>query len=362
MRSNSSPGGPHADSAIRVSVIVIAVVLTFAALRTGGDIFAPMVLATVSGVMLAPLSDMFERAGLPPGLAAAVVLVLGILGIAVIAILVEPIIWRVVEELPRIKWELRAIVEEFRNLIRGLDEVNREVGEALGTEDTAASGEKDEAPIMPKLHNALFLAPRLVAQILIFGGTLFFFLYTRKGIYVWLSRWIGRSADTAIIMRRFTRAERLVARYFLTVSIINAGLGAALGGALVIIGLPAPLIWAIAAALLNFILYVGPMTMIAGLLFAGLIAFDGMMVAVPAFIFLCLNTIEAQFVTPALVGRHIAVNPLLIFVSLVVWLWLWGPVGAIIAIPVLVITLVMLDIFDPEAERDEAPCPEPETP
>ncbi len=335
---------------MRVSVIVIAVVLTFAALKAGSDIFAPMVLATVSGVMLAPLSDMFERAGLPPGLASAVVLVLGIAAIAVIAILVEPIAWRVIEELPRIKWELRAIVEEFRALVRGLDEMNREVGEALGTDGTEAG--EAEAPIVPKLTDALFLAPRLIAQILVFGGTLFFFLYTRKGIYVWLSRWIGSSADTAIIMQRFTRAERLVARYFLTVSIINAGLGAALGGALALIGLPAPLIWAVAAALLNFILYVGPMTVVTGLLFAGLIAFDGMMVAVPAAVYLCLNMIEAQFVTPALVGRHIAVNPLLIFVSLIVWLWIWGPVGGIVAIPVLVIVLVMLDIFDPEAEAE----------
>ena len=98
---------------------------------------------------------------------------------------------------------------------------------------------------------------------------------------------------------------------------------------------------------------------IGGLLLAGLIAFSGLMVFAPAAIFLCLNMIESQFVTPAMIGKHLSVNPLLIFVSLVVWLWIWGPIGGIVAIPVLVIVLVMLDIFDSEGRARKKPPQEP---
>lgn len=334
---------------LRVAVIVIAVTLGFGALKLGADIFAPMVLGLVAAVILSPVTEFIERWGVPTGLASAIVLVLGISGIAVLIVMIEPLVWRVIEELPSIKWELRAIIEEFRTLVRGLDAVNREVEEALGTKGDG--GESDGGPTpMPTLSGTLYLAPVVLAQVLIFGGTLFFFLLTRKGIYQWSARWIGDSNDTAIILRRFTTAERLVARYFLTISIVNAILGTVLGTALAIIGLPGPIIWGLAAALLNFILYAGPMVVIGGLLLAGVIAFDGLMILAPAAIFLMINMIEAQFVTPAMVGKHVSVNPLLIFVSLVVGLWIWGPIGGIVAIPVLVIVLVMLDIFDVDSD------------
>lgn len=343
-----------ADPILRLAVIVIAVIMCFGVLKLAGDIFAPMVLGIVTGVILAPITDLLERWKVPSGVASAIVLALGISAVATAVVLLEPLVWRVVDELPDIKWEIRSIIEEFRGVIRGLDAVNEEVGQALGTSG-ALGGEGDANGPMPDPTATLLLAPLVLAQVLIFAGTLFFFLLTRRGIYVWLSTWIGDQRDTVAIKKRFTTAERLVARYFLTISIINAGLGACLGALMMVIGLPGPLIWGVVAAMLNFILYLGPIMVIGGLLLAGLIAFEGLMVLAPAAIFLCLNMIESQFVTPAMVGKHISVNPLLIFVSLVVWLWLWGPIGGIVAIPVLVIVLVMLDIFDSEGRARQRP-------
>ena len=343
---------PSGDPILRVAVIVIAMTLGFGALKLAADIFAPMVLGVVAGVIFAPMTDVIERWGLPAGLASAIVLVLGVSGLAVLIVLLEPLAWRVIDALPSIKWEVRSIIEEFKSIVRGLDSVNREVEEALGTEMPNGQGEQGGEGPMPTLSGTLYQAPVVLAQILIFGGTLFFFLLTRKGIYRWLARWVGTSRDTAIILQRFTTAERLVARYFLTITIVNTGLGVILGTALAVIGLPGPIIWGIAAALLNFILYAGPIVVIGGLLLAGLIVFDGLMMLAPAAIFLTINMIEAQFVTPAMVGKHVAVNPLLIFVSLVVWLWLWGPIGGIVAIPVLVMVLVMLDVFESEESVD----------
>ncbi|MGQ3489476.1 AI-2E family transporter [uncultured Roseovarius sp.] len=338
------------DPVLRGAAIMIIVTLGFAVLWTATDILAPMVLGLVTGVILAPVTDMLERTGLPHGIVAALVVVFGGLIIAMLIFLAEPVVWRVAEELPRIKWELRTLIQEFRGLFQSLNEMNQEVKEALGSKPEAEGENAD--PAIPSVTAALLLAPLVISQILIFAGVLFFFLLTRKRIYAWLSNWIGSSADTVIIQQRFTNAERLVSRYFLTISVINAGLGAALGGALALIGLPGAFVWGVVAALANFILYMGPMMVTAGLLIAGLVTFNGLMVLLPPAIFLGLNMLEAQFVTPTFLGKRIAVNPLLIFISLVVWLWLWGPIGGIIAIPVLVIAMVMLDIF--EDDEDEA--------
>ncbi|MEZ5714829.1 MAG: AI-2E family transporter [Paracoccaceae bacterium] len=333
-------------------MLAIAVILVFAALKLGAEIFAPMTLGLVTGVILAPITQALERAGLPVSMSAVLVLVFGMLGLLFLAILLEPVIWRVMDELPRIRWELRAALQDLRGLLRGLDAVDREVKAALGTE--AAGGEAATVPDMPGLTDALFLAPYVLAQTLVFCGTLFFFLLTRNSVYRWLAGWIGSSDDTIVLLRRFDAAERIVAQYFLTITIINVGLGILLGAALSLIGLPGPFVWGALAALLNFVVYLGPMALVMGLVIAGLVAFNGLMALAPVAIYLTLNLLESQFVTPTLLGRHMSVNPLLIFVSLVVWLWIWGPIGGIVAIPVLVITMVMLDLFEEGATETGA--------
>lgn len=337
------------DPAVRVAILVIATVMGLGALKLGADIFAPLVLAMVTGVMLAPVSDLVEKTGLPARFSAVAVLTVGLILFGTLIFFLEPLVWRVADALPAIQYEIRGWVAELRGLVRGLDEVNREVEQALGGDGTGQSndGKEGAAKAVPDVKTALFLAPVILMQVLIFVGTLFFFLMTRKNIYRWLSRYIGSDADTDVILRRFTTVERLVSHYFVAISSINAGLGAALGALLMAIGMPGAWIWGAAAFALNFILYLGPVVMVAALLISGIVVFDGVMSFAPPAIFLFLNMIEAQFVTPALVGRFISVNPLLIFVSLVFWLWLWGPIGGIIAIPVLVFVLVMLNIFDP---------------
>ncbi|WP_424989561.1 AI-2E family transporter [Fluviibacterium sp. S390] len=348
------------DPVLRVATIAIAVILVFATLKLGAEIFAPMAMGVVAGVILAPITQALERVGLPVGLSAVLVLLLGVSGLFALAFLLEPMVGRLVEELPRIKWELRATLQDIRDLFRGIDAVNREVGAALGAETGADA--QSTAPEMPGVTDALLLAPFVLAQLLIFCGTLFFFLLTRKSIYRGLARLIGTSADTLVLLRRFDAAERMVARYFFTITLINAGLGVFLGSVLSLIGVPGPFIWGAAAALLNFMVYVGPMMMTVGLLLAGLVAFNGLMVLAPVAAYLLLNLLESQFVTPALLGRHMAVNPLLIFVSLVVWLWIWGPIGGIVAIPILVITIVMLDLFEPDSDTATGQDADPDEP
>lgn len=339
------------DPVLRAAIITMAVILIFVTLNAGADIFAPMTLGLVSGVMLAPVTQGLQRLGLPVGFSAVLVLLLGVSAILAVAFILEPMFWQIVEQLPKIKWELRSAIQDLSDLFRGLNAVNEEVKQAFGSD---AAETATAAPDMPSLADALFLAPVLVAQALVFCGTLFFFLLTRTNIYGWAARWSGSTTDSLTWLRRFDVAERVVARYFLTISLINVGLGLCLGLALTIIGLPAPFVWGTVATLLNFVVYVGPMALALGLVIAGIVAFDGLATMLPVAAYLFLNLLESQFVTPALLGRNMAVNPLMIFVSLVIWLWLWGPIGGIVAIPVLVIGMVMLDLFETDSSAQKA--------
>ena len=342
------------DPLSRGCLVVIALVAGFTALKLSEDIFAPLTLALVAGVILAPLADRLERLRLPRPLVAAALPAVGLFALGALAFAMEPLVGRIVDQWPTIKWELRGFVNDFRGLVQNIGAVNDEVERALGQQGGDAA--RSAAPAVPTFTEAMFVAPRLGAQMLVFLAALFFFLLTRSSIYAWLSRQMGRSLGADVALDRIRTAEHLVSRYFLMITVINLGLGTAVAVGMTLVGMPSPVTWGFAAMLLNFVLYIGPATMVVALLLGGLIVFDGPSTLLPAAIYLGLNFIESQFVTPTFVGRHIAVNPLLVFVSLVFWLWFWGPLGGVIAIPVLVTVLAMLDTF---GQNPAAPLPGP---
>ncbi|MDG4647809.1 AI-2E family transporter [Roseibacterium sp. SDUM158017] len=331
---------------------LLALIAVFAALRVGQGLFAPVVAALVLGVVCAPPTDAIERIGLPRTVSA--LLVLG--GFAVFAstlfVLIEPTVTRAIRNAPSIWREVTDMLEAFRATLAGVEELQQTVEGALGGAQDGASGGPQDSPVqVPGLMDALALAPSFAAQLLIFAGTFYFFLVGRRDIYERTDR-----GPTWISSGMLFRAERRVSRYFLTITLINATFGVLIGGVMTLIGLPQPMLWGMAAFLINFVLYLGPAVLAVALAAAGILTFDGPMSFVPALAYLALNMTEGQFVTPSLVGRNMHVNPLLVFVSLVVWLWLWGPVGGVVAIPVLVWSLYVLGHLDRDARDGAGPA------
>ncbi len=340
------------QQASQIAMIVIAAILGFAALDAVEAILAPVLLAFVTGIVLSPLFGAWDRLGLRPAIGAlgavlAIVAVVGAVGMAL-----QPVVGQLVDQAPKVMSDLDDAMETFRDLGRSLRQASDEVNEAIAASDPAEPGSAPapappDEPVLPTVTDAILLAPAILGQFLIFTGTLFFFVLTRQEIYAWISRHIagGGAADPAQITARLRRAERLVSRYFLTISLINAGLGAVSGLAFQVMGLPNAMLWGVIVALMNFITYLGPAIATIGLLFAGIAAFDGPMALAPAVGFVVLNAIEGQFATPGLVGRQVAVNPLLVFLALIFGVWLWGPIGGFVALPLVIWCLVL---FDPQ--------------
>ena len=338
----------------RWATVVIAMVALLGVFSYGQSVFAPLAFGLVLGVVLSPLSDAVDRIGLPRALAALLSLVIGLAIVTGIIWLIEPKVSQAMRRTPEIMEEMRDLMDGLRDLGRGLDTVSEEVADAINEEQqqdegvvvtsVPPEGQEDEPVKVPGLYDALTLAPGLLAQFLIIVGALFFFLLSRHEIYEWVARRRDGLSEGPTA-RTLKEAERQVARYFLTIAMINTGYGIIVGVVLHIIGLPAPYLWGLFAGLMNFILYIGPAVVAASLIVAGVLAFDGAMSLVPALAFIAVNATEGQFVTPALVGRHMHVNPLLVFLSLVLWLWLWGPLGGIVAIPILLYVLAIVSGF-----------------
>ncbi|MHA6326016.1 AI-2E family transporter [Roseivivax sp. CAU 1753] len=330
------------NAVIPMSINVIAAIMVATVLYIAQDIAAPMTLAVVTGVIVAPLLDGLCRLGVPVGIGATLILFMTLALIVISIVAFEPVFWRFVDAIPAIRQEIREIVFEFRDTLRNIGNVNQEVQEALGGGGDGGGGEDDSAPV-PTVTDAVLAAPVFLGQFLVFAGTFYFFMVNRLDVYSFLSRRLSKVGETELIKRRFRVAEHLVSRYFIAITTVNLALGFAVTAVMTALGMPLPYVWGLGAALLNYVLYLGPAAMVVMLLLGGLINFEGPMVAAPVAAYLTMNMIEAQFVTPAFVGRHVSLNPLIVFVALIFGLWFWGPIGGIVAIPVLVIGVAMSD-------------------
>jgi predicted PurR-regulated permease PerM len=145
------------------------------------------------------------------------------------------------------------------------------------------------------------------------------------------------------------RAE--VGRFYLTMTLINISLGVATAGVMMLWGMPNPYLWGVLAAVLNYFPYVGPgMTLLVISIVATVSFTDLGRIAAIAGSFLALATLEGQIVQPLLVGRRLAVNPLVVFLSLWFGGLFWGIAGIILATP----TLLAIKVVAAHSARGRA--------
>ncbi|MFP7571159.1 AI-2E family transporter [Marivita sp. S2033] len=322
---------------------LLAFIATAFALRAAQGLFAPVVLGLVVGVIATPAVRLLKRSGIPRAVSASISLLLVVfLGVLLVSVL-GPVMMDLIDQMPQIEAEIRFWLTRLSRTIRGLETVQREIEESL-----AEGGGEAVEEALPSLIDALWIAPNFAAQFLTFAGTFFFYSLTQNDIYTNFKK--QQSA--------LRKADRAVSHYFVTVATINAVLGGAVFAAMTAIGLPNPILWGTAAFLLNFVLYLGPVILIVAFLVAGLTQFNGAYSLLPPLVYFLLNMTEAQFVTPTLVGQQLSLNPLVVFLAIVFGLWLWGPLGGIVALPIVVwISVFVIQTGALEDDPQEVPAP-----
>ncbi|MFN3582007.1 MAG: AI-2E family transporter [Pseudomonas sp.] len=185
--------------------------------------------------------------------------------------------------------------------------------------------------------SALSAAPVMIAQLMTSIILIIFLLIFGPRLFAAFVNIFPQVQDKrrSILLVRTIQVE--LSRYILTVAVINTCLGLTTAGALWLLGVEDALLWGVLVGMLNFAPYVGPLIGTVILCLAGLVQYGAVGFAlVPALVYFSINMLEAQFVTPLVLGRHMRLNPLVIMVWLVIWGWLWGVVGVLLAVPLLV--------------------------
>ena len=308
------------------------------ALRAGAEFFLPVTAAMVIAIALVPMLEWFERRGVPAKLAAVlcVVIFLMIAVFAIASIVLPAIDWvaLIPQRIDRVTSALAPLLDLYSNLEKWIDRTASNI--ALGAADPGRTVRVETPNSMLELITSS--APHAAIQ-------LFFALLV---IYFFLAGWTGMRKRTIVSRGSFEGAlttarviQQVVAAtstYIGTITVINVGLGALTALVLWGLGMDSPLMWGGIVAVLNYIPYLGPIAAALLLALGGLMTFaDPWAALLPPAIFVGLHMIEANVLTPLIVGRKLTINPLLILVSLSFWAWVWGTTGALLAVPLLII-------------------------
>ncbi len=322
----------------QISIITVGLVAAVFALDAGQYILAPACLGIVLGLMLGPVASRLEKYGLPSGLSATLVVILFIVivGMFLLALAAPLSFW--LSRLPQIWADLQLQLAELKGPIESIKNIRDQLREAVGSGGVTVSVDDGV-----DVESVAVLAPAVVAQILIFFACLYFFVATRHQTRIAALKLCFDRRMRWRIAHIFRDVERMVSQYLLSITIINAVEGLAVTIGLYLIGVPSPILWGALAALANFVVFVGPAVMVGLLFLIGLAEFDTLGGSLlPVTVYMAINLLEAQFVTPMVIGRTMTLNPFIVVLALIFWIWLWGPLGGFIAIPALLVVYAVL--------------------
>ena len=326
------------------ALAALAAVAVGFALYVASALLLPIVAAFVVGVMLSPLARRLEAMGLPRALVAPLIVAIVTLFIALIITLIVPRVSELTNGLPTIAATLG---EKLRGL-DGLGELSRRLGDGSGGLLSLLP-----EPTFAWVPSTIGVLGPPIAGFLLFLVVLFLFIAEwpdlRKGLVMaFASR---HSRLTAL--RILNEVETGLANYLVTVTLINLSVGAITGIICTLGGMPNALGFGALAATLNFIPFLGPMATFAILLVVGVAAIPDLIHGLaPAAAFALLVIVEGQFVTPVIVGRRLELNGLAVLLSLSFWAWLWGPLGAFLSSPILIVALILKQrLYEPNGHE-----------
>jgi predicted PurR-regulated permease PerM len=314
------------------SILVILVILCTCACYLAQDVLAPLVLGLLLALLLSPLVTLFERVRIPRAVGSLVVVLLIVAGMGgSISGLMRP----AQEWVANAPSSLKLIEQRLRDLRAPFTQA-REATRKL--EDmTQPPATKVVVATQPGVLDDIVAAtPHALGKIAVVLLLVYFFLSSGDSF---LRRLVEVSPDMhekKVVVGIARGIQQEMSRYLVMVSLINLGLAVATAIAMALLGVPNALLWGALAGVLNFAPYVGPTLTIIVLTLVGLTTFPsvGHALALPGVFFL-MAVVEGQLVTPVVIGRRLAINPVIVFVWLLLWGSLWGIVGILLAGPLL---------------------------
>jgi predicted PurR-regulated permease PerM len=328
----------------QVATIAMAAIMIGVCLYLARPLVVPVLGALVVSLTLGPLAGYATKHGLPafvPALA-IVAIIAALLYVAIVA-LADPTS-ELIARAPEIAERLK---DKFKFMERPIAAIRDLRAAILGAE----SMKVDVSAPTEVIGSVLGTVTPALLQFVLFFATLFFFVVGRAAMRRSVVNLFDSRDGRLRALKIANDVEHSLSGYLITVSIINACVGLVATLVTWALGFPAPLLWGALAFMLNYIPYVGPGIMHAILFVIGLLTFDTLWPALIApLFFMAFTFVEGHFIMPNIIGRQLLLHPLAVFLSLAFWAWLWGPIGAFLATPILIMAMVVTDHLYPRVQ------------
>jgi len=336
--------GPRLKNGALRGLFVIAIVLV---LKAASDLLIPIAVALLLTFVLAPPVRTLRRYGIPEAIGAAIV---------VATLLSSTVLMGVALSGPAEQWWERApgtvtqLMAQFDRLRAALPLIGTPPAPAPATPRARAQAERNAAQAPPDPVREHLATEGVALTRAVIGKTfkftlsatatvilLYFLLASEHWVLTRSVEAIPRRRSRALLLAGLRCAQREIGRFVSSLALINIGVSIATYAAMVWLGLPNPLLWAVVAGGLNFIPYIGPFLTLVALLLAGMLTFDGAgAMLAPAAMFLLIHATESNLISPWFIGHRLSLSPVAVFVSVMFWGWAWGIAGAMMAVPALV--------------------------
>jgi predicted PurR-regulated permease PerM len=332
----------HRGSAFRRPLIVLAVCGTAALGYLARDFLIPTAGAVVLALILTPVANTFERLRLPPSLSAAAAVLLLAMGLAALLAISIPALTNWIDQTPYLTYTLERKLEGVRKSIAVVQEVSKQV-------EQAASGTTPATPTVPPPEKVVVRERSLMAELasttpgvvlqVFYAAVLAFLLLAHRNNSRRQIMRIPASFNTRVRLARVMRdINERVGHYLFSLAVIFTGVGACSTVALALLDFPNAIIWGALMGIAGFVPFIGSAVTITVVALVALLTFDDWLriVGAPAALLL-IHVIEANFVTPMFVSRRCALNTVAVFASIALLGWMWGAIGAIVAVPLLIL-------------------------
>ncbi|WBU63012.1 AI-2E family transporter [Paracoccus aerodenitrificans] len=363
------------------AIVGIFLILLFNFITSAAAFLMPVTLAILLFFVFVPFRRLMGKIGIGAGISAAIVTIGMVALVGGLGFFVSGPISDIVEDSPQITQRLEERFESLRESVRPLEEVAAKIdsvtnggdeeesepiqeppapgislpeeatgaassvvtatAEQTGDQEIRVSVDTEDASTLETLASA---GPSVAGQIVFTLFLLFFLLASGDLLYLKIVQSFDSLREKRAAYEALREIEAALGSYLGAITLINAGLAICIGLAMWIWEMPQPLLWGVAAFILNFIPYLGAVTGVAVSFIIALISFDDiytpMLVAAT---YLGFTSLEGQLITPYFVSRRLQLNTVVVFITVALWAWLWSVLGMVVAVPMLVVLKVLAD-------------------
>jgi predicted PurR-regulated permease PerM len=341
-------------AAVPIAVIGLFLLAAIAFLYFAKPFVMPIVLAMFLSFLLKPVVRGLARLRIPEVAGAVLVIAVSFM---VVSLAVTKLVQPATQWVAMAPETLERARERFHMIVRRVERLSRAAArmEDMAHPPTSERTPKVEVQQQPVLVNTVLTYTRTFVAGTIETVVLLFFMLAAGDMFLQkLVKIMPTLHDKKKAVGIASEVQHSISTFLFTITAINTALGVIVGFAAFLVGMPNPVLWGVLAGVLNFIPYFGPITGVVVLLIAGFMTFESPLRALtPSLIYLCLHGVESNLVTPVVLGRRLTLNPLVIFISLMFWTWLWGIPGALLSIPMLMMAKILCDHFKPLAPVGE---------